>query len=145
MGVSFLDTFISKHQISGDNWVIRTRVHFKETALGRVLGDNSSHPGFIHVAWMKQELRRFARNSSTYDDFCWAKSVLISRLESCCIDKDIVAQVQAHDPYLANLLNNSSCARSRKKHASENVRIVLPYHFTMRLLPMFLRGTTLLR
>ena len=139
VGVSFLDTFISKHQISGDNWVIRTRVHFKETALGRVLGDNSSHPGFIHVAWMKQELRRYARNSSTYDDFCWAKSVLISRLESCWIEKDIVAQVQAHDPYLANLLKISSCARSRKKHASENVRIVLPYHFTMRRLPMFLR------
>ena len=125
----FLDVTISKPVDCDVSPFLEIRPCWKQTSLGVPLSTSSFHPHFIHIAWMKGEIRRLSTLSSSFTFFENAKRTFINRLQKFHCNCDMLKELQEYDPYTEQLM--SKCLGSTTDPGRVDVRklvMVLPYH-----------------
>jgi len=104
-------------------------------SLGVPLGPESrGHPGFVARGWMASEARRFARRSSSHDNFLLARGVFVESLRNSFISSSLITRVREYDPCVTALCettytrsaNSGGAEAPRDLH--DVLRIISPYH-----------------
>jgi hypothetical protein len=122
-----LDVELYKHQGCTQ---ITHRPRFKETSLGVSISPSSNHPPRIHRAWMSSEIKRFARLSSTLEDFICARSIFVHRLSGFHVGQDLLDIISNLNPFLCRLVGTVRIFK-RPKPAGKPLVIQVPYHLLL--------------
>merc|ERR1711869_142344 len=75
------------------------RTHIKPSALGVLLTPESSHPSSSSWRWILSEVRRFARNSSSYMSFVETKNKFRKRLVENFVPTCLLDRFDRYDPW----------------------------------------------
>ena len=91
----------------------------------------SAHAPHVHTAWPIAEANRLYLRSSTWQIFCQARQVLVSKLHSVFMHHAVISSVRAWEPRLC-LGSNTCFPVSKRQNKNKHVWIVSPYHPAVR-------------
>ena len=103
-------------------------IHFKPSALGVPLGIDSAHRPHIHESWLRSEVLRIARCSTSHHLFEVGRHMFVSRLQRFNVPNTLISLIQQFDPYLQAEARSEHHARHGRSQVSSNAWIVLPHH-----------------
>ena len=116
--VPFLDIEIYKSIDFLQTGILKFRPFCKPSAQKIPLNQCSCHNSHIHESWPIANISRLFNRSSTWRDFCVARSLVIADYEKFFMDSDVIARLKSWTPYKP---------KSERK-SREVAWVVLPYH-----------------